>query len=251
MSVALQDLLERGLIGLSAPRALAVVLSSLKEIEEVYVAECRPLPALQNRLDLTPAERSVVERALEQRKLTGLSFWDAVLLELSDSPDAFRLLDAAMMHVSFLGYERSLSWASAVGGGLERTCDEFATTPGASLTLLSEVRCRDGSKRHLPMIDFHSFSSPANQRVVEAVAVRLFPEGAIVLASGESYHAYGTQLLSEIEFRRLLGRALLFAPIVDRAYMAHQLIEGRCALRLTAGGGKSRVPTVVAVVGGN
>jgi hypothetical protein len=251
MTTAIPDLLGINLIGLTAPRAIAAVLSSLKEIDEVYVAECRPLPPLQNRLDLTPAERIVVERALKQRELTGLSFWDAVLLELPRGPDAFRLLDAAMMHVSFLGHERSLSWASAVAGELERECAAFSTRDGASLTFLSEVRCRDGSKRHLPMIDFHSFSSASNQMVVEAVSKRLFPEGTILLESGESYHAYGTRLLSDLEFRHFLGKALLFAPIVDRAYLAHQWIEGRCALRLTSGGGKSRVPTVVGVLNRN
>ncbi len=243
MSTAVQNL-----IGLAAPNALAVLLSSLQEVQEIRLAELRPLPPLQSRLDLTAAERFVFERALEHRSRTGLSFWDAVLLELPAMPDAVRLLDAAMTHVSLRGHERSLPWASAIAGGLERACAEFQTATGASLTFLSEVRCRDGSLRHLPMVDFHAFKSAPNQRIVEAVAQRLFPEGAILLDSGESYHAYGTQLRSECEFRRFLGTAMLFVPIVDRAYLAHQLIEGRCALRLTPGGGKSLVPTVIAVM---
>lgn len=251
MSIAALDLLGRNLLGVTAPRMLSVLLSSFHEIERVYLAECRPLPPIQTRLDLTPAEHTVFARAIKLRELTSLSFWDAALLELSSEPSAFRLLDAAMTHVTFRGHERSLSWDSVVAGELERICAEFPTSLGASLAFLSEVRCHDGSKRHLPMIDFHAFTSAENRRVVEAVAERLFPEGAIVLESGESYHAYGTRLLSEIEFRRLLGKALLFAPIVDRAYLAHQWIEDRCALRLTAGGGKSRVPTVVSVVRGN
>lgn len=56
------------------------------------------------------------------------------------------------------------------------------------------------------------------------------------------------KILTQPEFEKFLGTALLLAPIVDRAYIAHQLIEGRCALRLTPGGGKSQVPTVVAVL---
>jgi hypothetical protein len=153
-----------------------------------------------------------------------------------------------MAHVSFRGHERPLPWALAIAGGIERACSEFSATSGASLTFLSEVVCRDGSLRHLPMADFHMFKSAPNQRVVEVVAQRLFPRGGVLLESGESYHGYGAELLSEAEFRRFLGKALLCAPIVDRAYLAHQLIEGRCALRLTPGGGKSSVPTVVAVL---
>jgi hypothetical protein len=250
MDIAVRDLLGSAVLGLDAPRALAVLLSSFKDVEEVYLAELRPLPPLQARRDLKPAERIVFERALKYRQSTGLAFWDAVLLELCVVPEAIGLLDEAMMHVSFHGRERSLPWASAIAEGLERACAEFSTTGEASLTFLSEVRCRDGSRRHVPMIDFHAACSAPNQRVVMAVAERLFPEGAVLLESGESYHAYGTRLLSETEFHSFLGRALLFAPIVDRTYTAHQLIEGRCALRLTGGGGKSRVPKVISVVSG-
>jgi len=251
MNIAVRDLLGSNVLGLDAPRALAVLLSSFKDVEEVYLAELRPLPPLQARRDLKPAERIVFERALKYRKSTGLAFWDAVLLELPGAPEAIGLLDEAMMHVTFRGSERSLQWASAIAGGLERACGEFSTAGEASLIFLSEMRCRDGSRRHVPMIDFHAACSAPNQRVVTAVAERLFPEGAVLLESGESYHAYGTRLLSETEFRSFLGRALLFAPIVDRTYTAHQVIEGRCALRLTAGGGKSRVPKVISIVPGS
>lgn len=248
MNSATRDLVGVNLIGLTAPRAIAALLSSFGGIEEIYLAECRPLPLLQNRFDFTSSERLVFDRAVEHRSRSGISFWDAALLELSNEPAAMRLLDAALTHVTFRGRERTLSWASAVTGGLERACDGFDPTSTASLNLLSEMRCSDGSSLHLPMLDFHALSAVPKQRfVVEAVVKRLFPEGAILLESGESYHAYGTQLLSEADFRQFLGRALLCAPIVDRVYLAHQLIEGRCALRLTAGGGKCSIPRVVAV----
>jgi hypothetical protein len=250
MNIAARDLLTSNILGLDAPRALALLLSSFKDVEEVYLAELRPVPPLQARRDPTPAERIVVERALKYRQSTGLAFWDAVLLELCVVPEAMGLLDEAMIHVTFHGRERSVPWASAIADGLERACAEFSTTSEANLNFLSEMQCRDGSKRHVPMIDFHAACSATNQRVVSAVAERLFPEGAVLLESGESYHAYGTRLLSDMEFYSFLGRALLFAPIVDRAYVAHQVIEGRCALRLTGGGGKSRVPKVIALVPG-
>lgn len=247
MNIAVRD---SNLIGLEAPRALSLLLSSFKDVEEIYLAELRPLPALQTRRNLKQSERIAVERALRCRQTTGLSFWDAVLLELSSVPEALGLLDEAMLHVTFRGCERSLAWAPAVAGGLEQACAEFSTAGEASLVFLSQMRCRDGSSRHLPMVDFHSASSAVNQQVVKGVVERLFPEGCFLLESGESYHAYGSRLLSETEFRIFLGRALLFAPIVDRTYLAHQVIEGRCALRLTAGGGKARVPRVISMVSG-
>src|SRR6266404_2719923 len=172
MNIAAGDLLGSNVLGLDAPRAIAVLLSSFKDVEEVYVAELRPLPLLQARRDLKPAERIVFERALKNRQSTGLAFWDAVLLELPGAPEAIGLLDEAMMHVTFRGSERSLQWASAIAGGLERACGEFSTAGEASLIFLSEMRCRDGSRRHVPMIDFHAACSAPNQRVVTAVAER-------------------------------------------------------------------------------
>lgn len=251
MNTAVRDLSGLNLLGVDASRALAVLLSSFADVDEVYIADCRPLPPLQARRMLNATERAIVERAVELRKSTGLAFWDAVLLELSVTPDAIPLLDEVSRHVTFRGKERPLSWAAAVSNGLEQACAQFTATGEASLVFLSEMKCRDGSKRHLPMIDFHAARSVPNERVVTSVAKRLFPEGAILLESGESYHAYSTRLVSETDFRCFLGRALLFAPIVDRTYIAHQLIEGRCALRLTAGGSKSQVPTVVSLIPGS
>ena len=242
--------LAEDLVGLAAPQSLTILLSSFHEVREIRVARCSPLPPLQTRLSLTGSERIIFERALELRRRTGLSFWDAALLQLSAIPDGIRLLDYAMVHVSPRSEETILSWSEVSTGALERLCAEFSAETDANLMLLSEVVCRDGSLRHLPMVDFHAFKSPENQQIVRAVTERLFPEGAILMDSGESYHAYGTQIISQEEFRRFLGTALLFTPIVDRAYVAHQLIEGRCALRLTAGGGKSQVPAVVAVLPG-
>src|ERR1700728_2778592 len=109
-------------VGLSAARLLGVLVSPFANVDEDSLAKCSPLPLLQTRFNLTAAELAVYERALELRRRTGLSFWDAALLELPFSPDAVRLLDAAMMHVSLHGGEKILSWSQISSGGLERAC---------------------------------------------------------------------------------------------------------------------------------
>lgn len=42
-----------------------------------------------------------------------------------------------------------------------------------------------------------------------------------------------------------LGRALLFTPVVDGRWVAHQMIEGQCALRVSPGNAQQIVPVVV------
>ena len=61
-------------IGLSAPRFLGTLFSSLQNVREIRLAKCSPLPLLQARFNLTAAERGVYERALELRRRTGLCF---------------------------------------------------------------------------------------------------------------------------------------------------------------------------------
>ena len=181
------------LVGLTAARCLSVLISRLRNIDTIRLATCAPLPLLQERFEMTEVERAICENANDLRRSLGLSFWSAALLQLSDKPDASRLLDAAMTHVSLHGKERSLSWSEAVGGGIERACADFQVGAAASLTMLSEVVLRDGSLGHIPMLDFHSPKSVGNQWIVEAAAKKLLPEGAIIVESGESYHAYGSR----------------------------------------------------------
>ena len=76
------------------------------------------------------------------------------MLELPNEMEAIRLLDAAMMHNSFVGDEHSISREVAARGGIRRLCDDFKPTDSSSLTFLSEVICHDGTLRHIPMVDF-------------------------------------------------------------------------------------------------
>ncbi len=237
------------LVGLSAGRSLGPLLSSIPDLKEIRLAELRPTEPIQNRLSLSGTEGTAFDKAIELRKNTGLPFWDSLLLILPQFPDAFRFLDTALTHISLKGQGFSLSVAEVRRGGLERACAKYLSAVGPSLTLLSQVVRTDGSLGHLPMVDFHARKSRDNQHIVEAVAQKLFPHGSILMDSGESYHAYGRQLIPCEDFERFIGTALLYAPIIDRAYLAHQLIEGECALRLTPGGGKSKAPTVVTVLG--
>jgi hypothetical protein len=43
----------------------------------------------------------------------------------------------------------------------------------------------------------------------------------------------------------MLAKALLFAPIIDRAWVAHQMIERACGLRISPGKTYSQGPIVV------
>lgn len=99
---------------------------------------------------------------------------------------------------------------------------------------------------HLPMIDFHIRKSKINEDIVSAVCESLIPDGGYILDSGKSYHFIGKNLISEDELLNLLAKAILFTPIVDEIWVAHQIIERSCTLRI---GYKNRVlPTLIKMI---
>jgi hypothetical protein len=117
-------------------------------------------------------------------------------------------------------------------------------TPGEVLAISSLTECGDKRILHVPMLDFHCQISSMNDIRVKTIAQNLDLHGYIV-HSGQSYHFYGSNLLDTDHLIKLLAKALLFAPFVDRAWVAHQLIERACGLRISPGKSYLRSPVVV------
>jgi hypothetical protein len=102
------------------------------------------------------------------------------------------------------------------------------------LVLSSSVRLFGPSQAHIPMIDFRCPATTKNRELAIRACRLLDRAGGYLLESGHSYHFYGKSLLTPNELLALLGRMLLLSPIIDRAWIAHQLIEGACGLRISS-----------------
>ena len=234
------------LVGLDAPTALQAVVEDIEAIASVTLAEYAPAPLVQDRADLTPDERVMVSKALELRGLHHLPFWDAVMLSAFNEPTAPRgLLDATLYHRTFRGSEIRVGRSDAIAGGIQRIVT--AAAGRAWVAALSEVALVDGSCAHLPFLDLHCPKGGRTGLLARAMLDRIFGSGGYALLEGErSYHAWGLTLVRDDALVSLLARALLFSPIIDRAFVAHQLMERRCALRISAGWDKG-TPRVVFV----
>lgn len=115
-----------------------------------------------------------------------------------------------------------------------------------ALALYSSCWARDGGNFHIPMMDFHVPSSDEGLKfVIAGLHAANAPDG-VILNSGNSYHYYGNALLLASGWIEFMTRCLLLAPLTDIRYIAHRLLAGRAALRLTASGAKTTVPTIVA-----
>jgi hypothetical protein len=115
--------------------------------------------------------------------------------------------------------------------------------PGHVLALTSRCRLRDGRVAHLAMLDLRCRPTDYFLRLAKAGLRRILEGGALV-RSGRSFHCYGFRPLDEGAWRRFMAQALLLAPLTDVRYIAHRLLDGVAALRLTSSALKPTTPVV-------
>ena len=237
-------------LGAETAECLRFIISTNPEIRRLALAVIeRPAP-LQERLSLTPSEQGLVDLALSLREKTHLPFWDALHLASFGMRDVSeRLLDQARFHQPNAGKEQWVDATCVVDGHLKHLSDSHVGP--SMLSVLSEVDMNSGERRHLVFIDFHVPVSIENTAIVCEVAKSLVHYPALIIESGASYHLIGTELVDVKQFRDTLASALLFGPLTDRAYIAHQLLEGRAALRFSKGGHFNFVPRLLAVSRGS
>lgn len=132
--------------------------------------------------------------------------------------------------------------------------DERVFLQGASLidssdtiaTGISSYVTKAGGYAHLSLMDFQVLYEESKiGAVVDVMRTCGATEGAI-LDSGNSFHGYGFNLMSQATWQRLMHQALL-STLTDTRYIAHRLLEGVGVLRISATATKPKVPRVVAV----
>ncbi|WP_443684659.1 primase 1D-like protein [Nonomuraea harbinensis] len=185
--------------------------------------------------------------ALQLRSEYGIPFWTALMLTAAHSGDPLPegVLRAALFHqdTTSASSAEDLTTEGFSSQALERRTDMLDDS--SVLALASRVLLHDGSQAHLPMLDFRLRPDPANLTSAVRVVEQLGLSG-VILDSGNSYHFYGLGLLTQAELQVFLAKALLFAPLVDHRWVAHQLIENSCLLRISRGVKGQEAPRAVA-----
>jgi hypothetical protein len=198
------------------------------EIATLHVLEYPRVPSLQERSPLTPDDEELVAQASTLRERHRLPFWDSLLLSSFNRKSPPKsILAAARFH------NGSRTTVHKIPAGEVTTLLQVNSPETTTAALSSLVRLNDGSRRHIPMLDFHCPSSAANLELATEVIRNLNATPGYLVESGKSYHFYGERLLVDSELTRFLASALLFSPIIDRAWIAHQLLEGFCGLRIS------------------
>jgi hypothetical protein len=214
---------------------------------QLYVLELAP--STDTRVVDLPEAQPIVKQALELRAAYRVPFWEAVLLLSRRGNEIVteKILDSAIFHQPMDNAKQTINISAK-----ELTTRKLADlsrrlSERQALVVSSKVVTQDRAG-HIPMIDFRIRPSAENERLAASILKRIGHRGTL-LNSGNSFHFYGHDLLSGYEqLVRFLGRASLFAPFVDQRWIAHQLIEGSCALRVSPGKVLGTPPTVVAEI---
>jgi hypothetical protein len=226
---------------------IELLVTENKHISAIFVFSYAQPLLVQERLHLSVEEGAIVESAKDLRSLSGLPFWESLLLScFNRQKPSSRLISAATFHQSHSHSLTRIPRAEILAGILPELMREQEV--GHHLSLSSKVEIGHSETRHLPLLDFHCPESTENDELVKAVCSTLNQDKTLIFSSGKSYHSMSLDLMNDLNFHTFLIRALLFAPIVDSRYVAHQLLEGECALRLTHSKDKPSRPRLKFVV---
>jgi hypothetical protein len=232
------------LVGLDAPQLIERLVATNLNITAIKLFRPNFLPPLQEATTINALEHKIIEQGLRIRNEFGLSFWESIFLYVSTHCEtAENILKLATRHNR---QDLDCTIVSRADCN-EATIRQFIAelTPGRTLAVSSRVRSDTEHELRFPMIDFHCSESKANLTTVKAIIKELDLTGVIVM-SGGSYHFYGNFLVDERFLLTILGKSLLFAPIVDTRWVAHQLLERACGLRISPGKEYVSCPKVIA-----
>ena len=234
--------------GLRTVELISELLRIHPEVQSLSLFEPEAVPLAQARLAGDDASNGIVHQGLGISEAYDAPFWDAVLLScFGRGRAALPVLREAQFHNSGPRRELRVDAVSWQAPQWTQLLSEVA--PGRMLVFRSRVLVHGGESRHIPMLDFHCPATPENEELAALVAGLLDVGGGFLLESGDSYHFYGNALLDDAGLVGFLGRSLLLAPIIDRAWIAHQLIEHACGLRVSQKpGGRGGEPLVVRAI---
>jgi hypothetical protein len=199
----------------------------------------RPRPTLGSALALIEKE------AFQLRETIRVPYWHALMLlaERDEVAIPEPVIEAVGYHEDHTIHAREPMSADDVRSGSLRR--RLAMVPrDAALAILSTVDMPDGTNLHIPMIDFRIEPSESARITARRVCSYMKLSGFLA-NSGNSYHFYGRELVDAEQHRTHLRRGLLFAPITDQRWLAHELINGESALRIS---GQPQLPLVIEFV---
>jgi hypothetical protein len=215
-----------------------VINDIIKNNSEIYKLNFSQYPSqvlVQNNDKLSHNDKELINNALKIRKEYHLPFWDSLMLSLFDKDEiSLNLISSVLIHNA--NKEKITTRDTKK---IKKILDD---NPDINLSLNSKVHFKNKKIKHLFLLDFHIYPSTNNLEIVCKV-LRLLNVRGYILDSGESYHFISKDFYELDTLINLLAKSLLFSPIVDKTWIAHQVIERSCSLRV--GRKNNKVPVFI------
>lgn len=180
------------------------------------------------------AAASEVTASARRRHLDeGYGFWEHVVAEAAGLDTATRqaLFAGAIRHNAVPERSERLSVTQLRQRLLRGNWEGLSGRRLVSLS--SRVWTEKGALRHLVMMDFGIPASGARSKEAVAAAQEVLGLHGLLVLSGNSYHLYGDRLVEWPDLVQVLARCSLLSPVIDARWVAHQIVDGRAALRLS------------------
>lgn len=238
------------IIGCDAIHMCAKLLPDLKGVHAISLVRFKQPPTVQSRAHLNSGELAIAKEAAQSRKNNWFSYLELVL-ELAAKADFISegLLNAAGYHCPHNSERIRMNLEELQS--IQNWPQESKGCHAQQLALCSKVHTYNESELHIPMVDFHVEKTTMGFELVKNICKRIFGNHFVVLSTNRSFHGISFVLKSKDEFMRILANSLLYAPIVDNAYVAHQLMEQEATLRIGSKLEDNNVPRVVAASNDN
>lgn len=198
-------------------------------ITGIYIHAFPNAPGLEKRIKFDRIERSHYNSALKLRDQYNVPFWDALMLSFYNKQDFSERILNNVLNSHAKRQKQYISRETLLETNFFKK-NQFLTE---NYAINSEIQTIDGKRRHILLLDFHIPEGDSNQTIVEKVLALIHAKNGYLLRSGKSYHFIGNNLISTYRLISLVSKCLFFTPIVDKSWIAHQLLDKSCSLRFT------------------
>ncbi|WP_068056419.1 primase 1D-like protein [Nocardia xishanensis] len=207
-------------------------LFSYADVTSVLLESTLRRPSLRGG-DISAEAQSLTRAARSEYTDRGFGFWDFLLFSAVESSASTRIAmwKRAIKHEEQIDDREEIETAAFVRQLSNATFCNLDSRRIVSLTSQVRVDGKD-TELHLPMLDFALSASSHN----DTVAIEMLDELSLsgnLYRSGRSYHYFGATPVPTTVLTSILARAQLLGPLVDHRWISHQLINNRCALRVS------------------
>lgn len=214
------------------------IIESNVEIKNIYLHDFPTPKGIEERIQFGPIEKEQFKNAIQIKAAAKISFWESLMLSFFNREHFSEDIIHQMLNHHTRRDKFSVGREEVLDGHLEQYRDL-----NDNIAINSKVQMNDGKVRHLVLLDFHIPETPLNQKVVESVLNSFNLSNGYLLKSGKSYHYISNFVVSKIRLNQILNRSLFYSPIIDKYWVAHQLMDKSCSIRITRK--KDSFPTLI------